>query len=212
MKTLLYKQLKLAVQPQTVLFMFFGAMLLIPSYPYSIAFFYVALGIFFMFLNMREQKDILFSMLLPVRKADTVRGAILFSVLVELFSILIAVLFLLLSRVINPNGTNLAAMNANVSLLGIAFLLFALFNLIFFPSFYKNGYKVGTAFIKGSIAMLPVVTLDVVLPHIPGMLPLNEKMPNPAQWMFLAACILLYASMTLCALKRSERLFDKVDL
>ena len=73
MKTLLYKQLRLACHPMTPVFCLSGIMLLIPNYPYSVAFFYVTLGLFFTFLNMREQKDIYYSALLPLRKRDTVR-------------------------------------------------------------------------------------------------------------------------------------------
>ena len=55
MKTLLYKQLRLVCHPMTPVFCLSGAMLLIPNYPYSVIFFYVTLGLFFTFLNMREQ-------------------------------------------------------------------------------------------------------------------------------------------------------------
>ena len=51
MKTLLYKQLRLVCHPMTPVFCLFGAMLLIPNYPYSVTFFYVTLGLFFTFLN-----------------------------------------------------------------------------------------------------------------------------------------------------------------
>ena len=36
MKTLLYKQLRLVCHPMTPVFCLFGAMLLIPNYPYSV--------------------------------------------------------------------------------------------------------------------------------------------------------------------------------
>ena len=39
MKALLYKQFRLVCHPMTLVFTFFGAMLLIPSYPYTLAFF-----------------------------------------------------------------------------------------------------------------------------------------------------------------------------
>ena len=69
MKTLLYKQLRLACHPMTPVFCLSGIMLLIPNYPYSVAFFYVTLGLFFTFLNMREQRDIYYSALLPPSQA-----------------------------------------------------------------------------------------------------------------------------------------------
>lgn len=52
------KDLRLAAHPMMYVFAFFGAMLLIPSYPYTVAFFYGLLGIFFTFLNGRENKDV----------------------------------------------------------------------------------------------------------------------------------------------------------
>ena len=41
------KDLRLAAHPMMYVFALFGAMLLIPSYPYTVAFLYGLLGIFF---------------------------------------------------------------------------------------------------------------------------------------------------------------------
>ena len=84
MKTLLYKQLRLVCQPMTLVFCLFGVMLLIPAYPYTVMWFYVMLGLFFSFLNGREQKDVYYSALLPIRKRDTVKANCLFVGLIEL--------------------------------------------------------------------------------------------------------------------------------
>ena len=73
MKALLFKEIKLAMHPTTYLFMAIGAMLMIPSYPYYVAFVYTCLGIFFIFLSARENKDIFFTASLPVRKSDVVK-------------------------------------------------------------------------------------------------------------------------------------------
>ena len=96
MKTLLYKQLRLVCQPMTLVFCLFGAMLLIPAYPYTVMWFYVMLGLFFSFLNGREQKDVYYSALLPIRKRDTVKANCLFVGLIELLALVIAVPFALL--------------------------------------------------------------------------------------------------------------------
>ena len=79
MKTLLYKQFRLLCHPMTLIFCLFGAMVLIPNYPYSVTFFYVTLGLFFTFLNMREQKDLYYTALLPVPKRDAVKAGCLFT-------------------------------------------------------------------------------------------------------------------------------------
>ena len=169
MKALLYKTFRLACHPMTLVFLFFGGMLLIPSYPYTLAFFYVMLGLFFTFLNGREQKDIYYSALLPIRKRDTVRASVLFVLAVELASLLIAVPFAVLSVRINPLGGNTVGLEANTALFAAALLLYAIFNGIFLPAFYKTAYKVGVSFLKAIIPVSVVMIACEALPHFPGM-------------------------------------------
>ena len=114
MKTLLYKQLRLVCQPMTLVFCLFGVMLLIPAYPYTVMWFYVMLGLFFSFLNGREQKDVYYSALLPIRKRDTVKANCLFVGLIELLALVIAVPFALLRAKLGI-GDNPVGLNANVT-------------------------------------------------------------------------------------------------
>ena len=86
MTALLYKQFRLVCHPMTPIFCLFGVMVLIPNYPYTVIFFYVMLGMFFTFLNVREQKDIYYSAILPVPKRDTVKAGCVLVALVELLS------------------------------------------------------------------------------------------------------------------------------
>ena len=210
MKALFYKQFKLVCHPMTLLFPLFGVMLLIPSYPYTVAFFYVTLGVFFMMQNGREQRDADFSALLPIRKRDTVKVTILFTVLVELFSMAFAVPFAVLSAKYNHLGTNAAGIDANSALFGMAFLLFAVFNLVFFAAFYRTGYKVGTAFIKAGIAMFFVVAGDVVLPHVPGLGWLDAA-HDSRQVLFLLGGGAIFALATVGAYRISASRYEKVD-
>ena len=169
MKALLYKTFRLVCHPMTLVFLFFGVMLLIPSYPYTLAFFYVMLGLFFTFLNGREQKDIYYSALLPIRKRDTVRASVLFVLAVELTSLLVAAPFAVLSVRINPLGGNAVGLEANTALFAEALLLYALFNGIFLPAFYKTAYKVGVSFLKAIIPVSLVMIVLEALVHFPGM-------------------------------------------
>ena len=169
MKALLYKQFRLVCHPMTLVFLFFGVMLLIPSYPYTLAFFYVMLGLFFTFLNGREQKDIYYSALLPIRKRDTVKASVLFVLVTELASLFIAVPFAVLSVRINPLGGNAVGLEPNVALFAAALLLYALFNGIFLPVFYKTAYKVGVSFLKAIIPVSIAMIVCEALPHFPGM-------------------------------------------
>lgn len=214
MKTLLSKQLRLNCHPMTLVFLLAGVFFLIPNYPYTVSFFYVTLGLFFMFMNAREQRDADFAAILPVRKGDTVRAACLFSALIELGALVIAVPFAFLSARINPKGTNLAGLDANVALFALGLVLFAVFNIVFLPSLYRSGYKVGVSFVKASVCVALVVICDVVLPHIPGLAWLDgtDRDSCLRQLPMLAVCAAVYASLTLLACRWSVKRYEKVDL
>lgn len=214
MKTLLYKQLRLACHPMTPVFCLSGIMLLIPNYPYSVAFFYVTLGLFFTFLNMREQKDIYYSALLPLRKRDTVRAAVAFTVLVELLSVVITALFCLLSAKLQPGKDNAVGMDANLMLLGAGFVLYGVFNMVFFICLYRSGYKVGAAYLKANLALWPMMLLAEALPHFPSLVWLNrvDVRANLRQIPILLFGMAVFAVLTILAYRRSARLYERVDL
>ena len=214
MKALLYKQLRLTCHPMTLVFLLAGAFLLIPNYPYTVAFFYVTLGIFFMFMNGREQRDADYCAVLPIRKRDGVKAACLFAILVELASLVLAVPFALLSARINPKGTNLAGIDTNVALFAGGLILFAVFNSVFLPSFYRSGYKVGISFLKASVAVALVTVCDVMLPHLPGLAWLDgtDRVSCARQLPVLAICAVLYGFLTYLAYRRSAKRYEQVDL
>ncbi len=214
MKTLLYKQLRLTSHPMTLVFLLAGVFFLIPSYPYSIAFFYVTLGLFFMFMNAREQRDADYCAVLPIRKRDGVRAACTFSAAIQLLAMAIAVPFVFLSARINPQGTNAAGLDANPALFAVGFILFAVFNIVFLPSFYRTGYKVGVSFLKASAAMAVVAICDVVLPHVPGLewLDGTDAASCLRQLPLLAAGAVVYGLLTWLACRTAEKRYEKVDL
>ena len=130
-KYLIKKEFLLTAHPMTYVFAFFGIMLMIPSYIYYVAFFYVTLGIFFAFMNGRENKDTYFDAILPVSKKDTVKAKVAFVWIVESASVVFAIPFAILSQKLNPNGSNLAGIEANVAFFGFSLIMLALFNSVF---------------------------------------------------------------------------------
>ena len=162
-----YKDLRLAAHPMMYVFALFGAMLLIPSYPYTVAFFYGLLGIFFTFLNGRENKDAYYCAVLPVTKREQVRARTWMVVAVELTELVLAVPFAVLSVHINPNGTNLAGIDANVALFGAVLLIFGVFNAVFLPAFYKTAVRVGRSFLLAVVPMTVLMVLVEALSHFP---------------------------------------------
>ena len=74
MAKLLKKELTLFTHPTSWMFLAFGAMMLIPSYPMYIPLFWATLGLFYACLSARENNDLYYTLLLPVRKRDAVRA------------------------------------------------------------------------------------------------------------------------------------------
>ena len=119
MKAMLYKEFRLALHPTNLLFLLLGAMLLIPAYPYYVAFMYTCLSIFFLFLSARENQDTRFTALLPVKKRDVVKGRCVTVAAVELMQLLVGVPFAFLTARVNPNPAgNPVGIEANADKIG----------------------------------------------------------------------------------------------
>ena len=214
MKALLYKQLRLVCHPMTPAFCLFGIMVIIPNYPYTVIFFYVTLGLFFSFLNMREQKDLYYTALLPVPKRDAVKAGCMFTALIELASLVLLVPCCMLAARLQPGKDNLVGLDPNLALLAAGFLLYALFNAVFLPSFYSSGYKVGAAFVKAIIPMALLMLVLEALPHIPALGWLDD-MDAATQLRLIpmrAVSIAVYAGCTLLTFRASAQAYEKVDL
>jgi len=215
MKDLLYKEFKLATHPTTFIFLAFSIMLLIPAYPYYIIFFYTTLSLFFVFLTGRENKDIFYTVTLPIRKRDAVKARCLMVAILELVQIVISVPFAIISVAVNPRG-NLAGIDANVAFFGLVFIMFGLFNIIFIPMFYKTAYKAGTAFLFGSAAMALYILVAESLVWFPSPLKdyLDTTAPGTAakQLPVLVAGFAVWVLTMLLTYQKAASNFEKVDL
>lgn len=214
MKALLYKQFRLVCHPMTLIFCLFGIMVLIPNYPYTVIFFYVMLGLFFTFLNIREQKDIYYSALLPVPKRDTVKAGCAFVVIIEVLSLVVLIPCSLLAVHLQPGKDNLVGLDPNLALLAAGFLLYAVFNAVFLPSFYANGYKVGIAFLKAVIPTTLVMMVLEALPHFPALTWLDDldAATQVRLLPYFVAAVLLYGIGTVLTFRRAAAQYEKVDL
>jgi hypothetical protein len=217
MKALLYKEFKLAAHPTTYLFFALGAMLMIPAYIYYVAFIYTCLGIFFIFLAGRENKDILYTVSLPVRKRDVVKARCFMVAIVELGQTLVGVPFAIIGIRINPNPAgNIAGIEANMAFFGLVLIMYALFNIFYMPEFYKSGTKVGKSLLISSIVVgIYIAAAEVAVQKIPY-LKANLDTTNPAmapiQAVVLVCGIILFALSLWATYKLSAANFEKVDL
>ena len=161
------KDLRLAAHPMMYVFALFGAMLIIPNYPYTVVVLYGRLGILLTLRNGRENKDVYYCAVLPVTKRDQVRARAWLVVAVELTELVLAVPFAFLSAHINPNGTILAGIDANAALFGSVLLIYGVFNVVFLPVFYKTAIRAGRAFLLAVIPMTVLMVLVEALSHFP---------------------------------------------
>lgn len=216
MKALLRKEFSLCVHPTCYLFLILGAlMLLIPSYPLYVCYFYMTLAIYFLFLIGREKRDVLFTSLLPVAKTDLVIARTLLIVFFELavviLSIPVAILRHTLQIPANPVG-----MDPGTAFFGLVLIQFAIFNIIFLPCFYKTGEKAGKAFLRavmGEFVYICMVEAAVhILPYFKTVLDTTEAHMQAAQLPVLLAGILVYSLATWLSCRSAQKHFVKVDL
>jgi len=215
MKNLFYKEWKLAIHPTGYIFLLLGAMLLIPNYPYYVAFFYQTLGVFFTFMNGNTNNDVYFTTLLPVRKRDVVKARLATVIGLEMLQIIIAVPFAILRGLIPP-AENLVGLDANLALFGLVFIMFGVFNVVFLPMFYRTAYKTGTPYLLATLVMtLVIVAAELVIQLTPGLkqtLDTIDPVYAPTQIIVLIAGMLIFALLNLIAYRRSANAFEKLDL
>ena len=210
---LLQKELRLAVHPSLYVFIFLGALVLVPAYPYGVVFFFAMLGIFQSMMYARETRDIYFTALLLVRKRDAVKAKLLLAAFAQLAQLLFSVPFAFLRTLYLSEG-NPAGIEANAAYYGFGLMSFGVFNLVFFTRFFKTAYKAGAAFL---IALIPsaigIFAMEAVV-HFPGMEWLDGVSPELLlrQIPVLLAGIVIYVAAWLLAYKAGAQRFSQVDL
>ena len=217
MRNLLIKEMKLSALLLSYFFIAFGLMFFLPGYPILCGAFFSCLGIFQSFLNAREANDLVFSALLPVSKKDVTRGKICFACFIELCTAALMAIVMLIRMTLlaySPVYRTNALMNANPFALGMAFVIFGLFNLIFVAGFFKTAFKIAKPFVAFTIVGFVVITVAETLHHIPGLEALNAFGFDelPLQLGLLAAGVACFIGLTALALKLAADRFEKIDL
>ncbi len=201
MRDLLRKEMRLSASVLSYLFMLFGLMFLLPGYPVLCGVFFVSLGIFQSFQSAREANDLVFSALLPIAKKDVVRGKYLFVCLIEAGALLLMALSVLLRMTVFSGSVvyrNNALMNANLFTLGMAFVIFGLFNWIFVGGFFKTAYKFARPFVIFIVVNFLLIFAAEALHHVPGLESLNAFGTDrlALQLILFAAGVLIFLVMT----------------
>lgn len=215
MSRLIKKELVLSMHPITPLMLALSSMVLIPNYPYLVIFFYLTLALFFTCMLGRENQDVIYTMTLPVAKCEIVKARIGAAVLLELCQLLLILPFSWLRQKMLPVG-NAAGMDANLVLLAEGLLLFGVFHLVFFCSYYRNVDRVGISFIRATAAVFLLAAADVIasyaIPFVRDYLDTPDPQFLGYKLAVLGVSALLYLGMTALACRISIRRFEKLDL
>lgn len=217
MRNILRKEMCLSASVLSYLFIVFGLMFLLPGYPILCGAFFVTLGIFQSFQSAREANDILFSGLLPVAKKDVVKGKYLFVCLIEACALfLMAISVILRMTVFSESAVyrSNALMNANPFALGMACVIFGLFNVFFVGGYFKTAYNFGRPFVSFIVAAFLVTFIAEALHYIPGLGILNAFGTDhiSMQLILLIAGIAVFLLLTLLSYNRACGDFERIDL
>jgi hypothetical protein len=229
MKNLLRKEFLLSSNPQLIIFLFFGALVVIPSWPSMVAMIYVLGGFATIFPRALADQDIQYTAMLPIRKSDVVVGKGVYVVLLELASLLFSIPFALvkilaidpaLNKVAEANSdygnvTFTLATEPGLGAYGYVLLAFGIFNLILFPWYYKNPAKVNIPPLIALLGAGATLGLGIGL----GYMSFELTGASSANWLFwlsesltLALGLLAFVLLTIIALKKACKNFDKIDL
>ena len=213
MMTLLYKEMRLAAHPTSIVFAFLGCLVLVPAYPYSVILMFGCLAPYITFLNARETNDAWYTAILPVTKRESVLGKCLLVVSFQLFQLLSSVPFAFLRNTLNI-ANNPVGLDATIAWYGFGFILYAVFDLVFLTAFYKSGYKVGKSFVLAAIPMVFLMAAIEAASYIPALVLLDSCQPEHLlmQLPILIAGIVCYGVLVPLAYRISAKRFEKVDL
>lgn len=213
MTTLLHKEMRLVAHPTSIVFVFLGCLVLVPSYPYSVIFMFGCLAPYITFLNARETNDVWYTAVLPVTKRESVLGKCLLVVFFQLFQLLFSVPFALLRNFLNI-ANNPVGLDATVAWYGFGFIVYAVFDFIFLTTFYKNGYKVGKSFVLAAIFMILLMVSVEATAHIPALVWMDSCQPENLlmQLPIMVVGIICYGVLITLAYRISARRYENVDL
>ena len=217
MRNILRKEMRLSASILSYLFILFGLMFFLPGYPVLCSAFFTALGLFQSFQTAREANDIVFSALLPIAKRDIVKGKYLFVCMIESCALLLMALAVCIRMTVLSESAvyrSNTLMNANLFALGMACVIFGLFNWIFVGGFFKTAYKFAKPFVSFIIVGFLVIFAAEALHHIPGLKALNAFGTDhfALQLILLMAGMLIFILMTVLSCRSACAHFEKIDL
>ena len=165
MLNLIKKEIALCLHPTAFIFLAFAALVFVPNYPYEVIFFFSCLSVFFCCMMTRENGDIAFSCALPVKKEHIPLAKMLVVIGLQCIILLLVGIIGAIKGAVLPaeQYVNQAGISANLTLIGNGAVLLGVFNLLFFPRYFKAPDKIGVPFVTAAIAVLLLIGMFTVL-------------------------------------------------
>ena len=217
MVKLIKKELELCMHPTAFIFLSFAALVFVPNYPYEVIFFFSCLSVFFCCMMTRENGDISFSCALPVKKEHIpiAKMLVVFG-LQGIILLLVGIIGAVKGAVLPAEQyVNQAGISANLALVGNGAILLGVFNLIFFPRYFKSPDKIGVPFVIGAIVVFLLIGVFIVLRWVTPLYSITLNGLNSVNTGAKAAALIIgmaiYAIMSTISCKLSMRRFQKYD-
>ena len=215
LKALLKKDFLLLLPKPLYLLLLLGCLTAVPNYPTIISTGYVIMLVFFVFTFSKENRDAEFTAMLPISRNDLVNARLMTVLILEIAQLTIAALFAIGGALGFPEG-NKVGIDPNPTLFGTALLCLSAFNLIFFPLFYRTGYKSGVPMLFGLLAFLSVyAAVELMVNLIPGWRDIFDTL-NPAmmgwQSIFPGVGVVAFVGLSFLTAHLSRKAFARADL
>lgn len=154
MKNLIFKEFKISINKFfLVLPLLLGLLMFIPVWIFTFAFMYFFwISVSQIYSGYIAKRDQSFNALLPISKKEIVISKIYTLYILEGIHIIFGLLFGVIHNLIY--GQLNFFFDINIAFFGHVLLLFAVFNIVFLPMFFKTGYYFGKAVIFGNIIVL----------------------------------------------------------
>lgn len=218
MLNLIKKEIALCLHPTAFIFLSFAALVFVPNYPYEVIFFFSCLSVFFCCMMTRENGDISFFCALPVKKEHIPLAKILVTIGLQCIILLLVGIIGAVKGAVLPaeQYVNQAGISANLALVGNGAILLGVFNLIFFPRYFKNPDKPGVPFVIGAIVIFLLIGVFIVLRWTtpPYSITLNglNTVNTGAKAVALIIGFVVYIILSAISCKLSMKYFQRVDL
>ena len=218
MLNLIKKELHLCLHPTAFIFILFGGLVFVPNYPYEVIFFFSCLSVFFCCMMTRENGDIAFSCALPVNKEHIPLAKMLVVFGLQGIVLLLVGIFGAVKGAVLPaeQYVNQAGISANLALVGNGAVLLGVFNMIFFPRYFKSPDRIGVPFVIGAVAVFLLIGVFIVLRWATPLYSVTLNGLNSqnigAKVIALTIGIVIYIVLSSISCKLSMSYFQKIDV